>query len=83
MLNFKRLGLVAALVAMFAAPTMAAPEVGVTAPEIEAVAADGSAFKLSDLKGKTVVLEWTNHDCPFVRKHYDGGNMQSESKIIK
>lgn len=35
---------------------------------------------LSDFKGKVVVLEWTNHGCPFVRKHYDSGNMQSLQK---
>jgi len=33
--------------------------------------------KLSSFKGKTIVLEWLNHGCPFVRKHYDSGNMQS------
>lgn len=36
--------------------------------------------KLSDLKGKVVVLEWLNHGCPFVRKHYDSGNMQKLQK---
>lgn len=36
--------------------------------------------KLSDLKGKVVVLEWLNHGCPFVRKHYDSGNMQALQK---
>jgi peroxiredoxin len=36
--------------------------------------------KLSSFKGKTVVLEWLNHGCPFVRKHYDSGNMQSLQK---
>lgn len=36
--------------------------------------------KLSDLKGKIVVLEWLNHGCPFVRKHYDSGNMQALQK---
>jgi hypothetical protein len=30
---------------------------------------------LSSLRGKTVVLEWTNHDCPFVKKHYESGNI--------
>lgn len=34
-------------------------------------------ISLSDFKGKTVVLEWLNHGCPFVRKHYDSKNMQS------
>lgn len=36
--------------------------------------------KLSDLKGKVIVLEWLNHGCPFVRKHYDTGNMQALQK---
>lgn len=35
---------------------------------------------LSSFKGKIVVLEWLNHGCPFVRKHYDSGNMQSLQK---
>lgn len=37
-------------------------------------------IKLSDFKGKLVVLEWLNHGCPFVRKHYDSGNMQGLQK---
>jgi peroxiredoxin len=36
----------------------------------------GSEYSLAGFKGKYVVLEWTNMDCPFVRKHYDSGNMQ-------
>ncbi|MFX8262347.1 redoxin domain-containing protein, partial [Acinetobacter baumannii] len=35
---------------------------------------------LSDFKGKTVVLEWTNADCPYVRKHYGSGNMQKQQQ---
>lgn len=35
---------------------------------------------LADFKGKIVVLEWMNHGCPFVRKHYDSGNLQSLQK---
>jgi peroxiredoxin len=37
----------------------------------------GKSVSLADFKGKTVVLEWTNHDCPYVRKHYGGMNMQA------
>lgn len=37
---------------------------------------DQREVSLSDFKGKTIVLEWLNHGCPFVRKHYDSGNMQ-------
>lgn len=46
------------------------------APNFELVDMDGKQVSLNDYKGKTVVLEWFNHGCPFVRKHYDSGNMQ-------
>lgn len=55
----------------------ARPETGKTAPEFTAVDVDGNPVKLSDLRGKTVVLEWTNHLCPYVRKHYEADNMQA------
>ena len=58
----------------------AAAEVGQTAPDFEAVDTNGNDFKLSDHKGEIVVLEWTNHLCPFVVKHYDSGNMQATQK---
>ena len=51
--------------------------IGKAAPEFALVDITGKSHKLSDYKGKYVVLEWTNPDCPFVRKHYDSGNMQS------
>lgn len=54
-----------------------AVDTGTTAPDFSLAAASGKTVKLSDFKGKTVVLEWLNHGCPFVRKHYDSGNMQS------
>ncbi len=63
-----------------AAPAYAAPEIGKPAPDFSAIDTEGQAFKLSDQKGKIVVLEWTNHDCPFVRKHYSVGNMQKLQK---
>lgn len=50
--------------------------VGESAPLFEVMDAYGNTHSLSDYEGKFVVLEWLNHDCPFVRKHYDGGNMQ-------
>jgi alkyl hydroperoxide reductase subunit AhpC len=54
-------------------------ETGERIPEFEAVATEGK-IKLSQFKGKIVVLEWLNHGCPFVRKHYDSGNMQKLQK---
>ena len=71
----------AALILLFASfPANATPAIGEAAPEIEATDTNGNAFKLSDHKGKIVVLEWTNHQCPFVMKHYSTGNMQDTQK---
>jgi peroxiredoxin len=53
----------------------AAPAIGQAAPEIVLKDGAGQTVKLSDYRGKYVVLEWTNPGCPFVRKHYDSGNM--------
>ena len=47
------------------------------APDFTGVDSYGKTHSLSQYRGKTVVLEWTNHDCPYVRKHYQSGNMQS------
>jgi peroxiredoxin len=55
----------------------AAPKVGVAAPAFTAVATSGTSVSLVDQRGKIVVLEWTNHDCPYVRKHYETSNMQA------
>jgi peroxiredoxin len=55
-------------------------KVGTVAPDFTAVDTHGKTIKLSDLKGKPVVLEWTNHECPFVVKHYKSGNMQALQK---
>lgn len=71
-------GVVAALA--FSAPAEAAPAIGQPAPEFSVVDTNGTPRKLSDLKGKVVVLEWTNADCPFVAKHYGAANMQALQK---
>jgi peroxiredoxin len=54
-------------------------ETGRPAPDFS-LTGTSEKVKLSDHKGKTVVLEWLNHGCPFVRKHYDSGNMQALQK---
>jgi peroxiredoxin len=69
---------VALLVA--AGTAVAAPQVGQPAPEFTLTDSNGQSHNLSDFKGKFVVLEWLNHGCPFVKKHYDGGNMQGLQK---
>jgi hypothetical protein len=58
-----------------AAPLTQLP-VGRPAPEFRLNAADGRQIALADHRGKTVVLEWSNPECPSVIKHYDSGNMQ-------
>lgn len=70
-----------ALIAPFAATIAeAAPSVGSPAPTFTAVDSNGQSHDLADFRGKTVILEWTNHDCPYVVKHYGTGNMQSLQK---
>jgi peroxiredoxin len=53
---------------------------GQAAPDFKLTDTKGQVHSLSDFKGKHVVLEWFNHDCPFVVKHYESGNMQSLQK---
>jgi hypothetical protein len=53
-----------------------AATVGQMAPAFSAKDVSGKTVSLADFKGKTVVLEWVNPGCPYVRKHYSGGNMQ-------
>lgn len=59
----------------------AAVDVGEPAPDFTAVDTNGVEHSLSDFKGKNVVLEWSNHECPFVVKHYEPGNMQKVQKM--
>jgi peroxiredoxin len=63
-----------------AGTAVAAPQIGQPAPEFTLTDSNGQSHNLSDFKGKFVVLEWLNHGCPFVQKHYDGGNMQGLQK---
>ncbi|MES1203674.1 MAG: redoxin domain-containing protein [Pseudomonadota bacterium] len=66
--------------ALIASSADAAVQNGKAAPVFAAVDSNGKAVKLADYLGKTVVLEWTNDGCPYVRKHYASGNMQKLQK---
>jgi peroxiredoxin len=56
------------------------PPVGSVAPDFSLADAKGETHSLSQYKGKYVVLEWFNPECPFVKKHYGSGNMQNLQK---
>ena len=74
----RRLPVFAAVVAF--ALTAAAARVGDPAPDFTGTDSHGQTHKLSDYRGKYVVLEWTNNGCPYTRKHYNSGNMQNLQK---
>ncbi len=65
------------LLAMAPGSLLAGNTVGQAAPDFTLKDVTGKTVMLSGFLGKHVVLEWTNPGCPFVRKHYDGGNMQA------
>ncbi|MBL0897885.1 MAG: thioredoxin family protein [Reyranella sp.] len=74
------LGATAVALAPVAAFATAGPEVGKPAPLFTGTDSNGKTWSLADLKGKVVVLETTNHDCPYVRKHYSSNNMQEQQR---
>ncbi len=55
-------------------------KIGEAAPDFDAKDTNGKDVKLKELKDKIVILEWTNFDCPFVKKHYSTKNMQDLQK---
>ena len=72
-----------AIVLVACAPAIAAPQVGSQAPNFKLADANGKAVTLGQFKGKVVVLEWNNPGCPYVKKHYDSGNMQKTQAAAK
>ena len=68
--------IVCVIAASWATATLAIPAINQPAPAFTATSVDGKKVSLKDFRGKTVVLEWTNHQCPFVQKHYNSDNMQ-------
>jgi len=61
-----------------AAPAVAKVAVGTAAPDFTLLDSSGKKRSLTEFKGKVVVLEWNNPQCPFVGKHYGSGNMQKQ-----
>ena len=56
---------------------LAAVSVGTPAPDFTGTDSNGQSHSLADYRGRVVILEWTNHDCPYVEKHYGTDNMQA------
>ena len=61
-----------------ATPALARVAVGEAAPDFTLTGSDGKTHSLSEYKGKTIVLEWNNPECPFVKKHYGSGNIPGQ-----
>ena len=74
--------MLAAFFAFAPANADAAAEIGQPAPAFSVTGSDGKSHSLAEYQGKYVVLEWLNHGCPYVRKHYDTQNMQSLQKEL-
>ncbi|NMP14996.1 redoxin domain-containing protein [Thalassotalea sp. Y01] len=73
--HFKKL--IVSVLLMLPMSVMAGAKVDAPAPDFKLVNSKGEQVSLTDYKGKYVVLEWTNHLCPYVQKHYDSDNMQT------
>ena len=61
----------------------AAPQIGQPAPDFTSTDSKGESVSLNQYRGKTVVLEWTNADCPYTRKHCSSGNMQGVQALAQ
>ncbi|MDN3638390.1 redoxin domain-containing protein [Simiduia curdlanivorans] len=73
---------IAILLGALFATSLASARVAVNepAPDFTLTSSTSETISLSQYKGKMVILEWTNHLCPYVQKHYDSGNMQKLQK---
>jgi hypothetical protein len=78
-MNFSSMTLTACIAFAAASPAFAATP-GASAPDFTIADTAGKPVKLADYRGKFVVLEWTNPECPFVQKHYNSKNMQGLQK---
>ena len=74
---------VAAGLAAMAGLAQGAAEIGEPAPGFTLTDTAGNEHSLSDFRGQKVILEWTNHQCPYVQKHYGAGNMQQQQRAAR
>jgi len=78
--TFTQTALLSAAFALTSFSASASPALDQPAPAFTGKTADGGTVDLSAYKGKTVILEWTNHECPYVVKHYSSGNIPNLQK---
>lgn len=71
------------LISLLQMSLFAAINIGDSASDFKLKNQNGDDVSLSQFKGKLIVLEWTNHGCPFVKKHYNSGNMQKLQKEFR
>jgi peroxiredoxin len=71
------------MIGIFDVAAGAALQIGQVAPDFAATDSKGNPITLSGYRGKTVVLEWTNADCPYTHKHYASGNMQAMQALAQ
>ncbi len=75
--------LVLGLIGIYDSAAGTTVQIGLPAPDFMALDSESNRVRLGDYRGKTVVLEWTNADCPYTRKHYNSGNMQSVQRLAR
>ena len=71
------------IIGIFDSVAGAALQIGQIAPDFTATDSKGAPIRLNEYRGKTVVLEWTNADCPYTHKHYASGNMQAMQALAQ
>jgi len=71
------------IIGIFDSVAGAALQIGQIAPDFAATDSKGKPIRLNEYRGKTVVLEWTNADCPYTHKHYASGNMQAMQSLAQ
>jgi hypothetical protein len=77
-MSFAKIVFAVVIACGIAAPALAKVGIGESAPDFSLTDSNGKTQSLSQYKGRVVVLEWNNPDCPFVGKHYGSGNMQKQ-----
>jgi len=77
---FITLSMIATASLLASTPSFANIDTGAKVSDMTVKTASGDVHTLSDFAGKRIVLEWTNHGCPYVKKHYETGNMQALQK---